>query len=115
VAERVARLAAVKACGSDALLNHFSAAALWGLVSWDERRPEVTVTGSGTRAHPRLVNVPLKLTGRRVIPDFRWPRRRPVIEADGAAGTTAAWPARTTPSASCASPGTRRSRGPARR
>ena len=31
------------------------------------------------------VNVPLVLDGRRVIPDFRWPDRRLVVEADGAA------------------------------
>jgi hypothetical protein len=35
-------------------------------------------------AHPD-VNVPLALDGRRVIPDFRWPERRLVVEADGAA------------------------------
>ena len=184
-------LAAVKACGPDAVLSHFSAAALWGVVRWEERRPEVTVRSAGTRTHPRLrvhrtaylplddiarhegvpvtspartlldlasslgarplrraarqaqalhlvslgqlasvlnrpgprrgraklagivatgpaptrseledvvldlvlsgglvgpdVNVPLALAGRRVIPDFRWPRERLVIEADGAA------------------------------
>jgi hypothetical protein len=31
------------------------------------------------------VNVPLVLDGRRVVPDFRWPHRRLVIEADGGA------------------------------
>ncbi len=31
------------------------------------------------------VNVPLRLGGRRVIPDFRWPPARVVVEADGAA------------------------------
>ena len=30
------------------------------------------------------VNKPLILSGRRVVPDFRWPRRRLVLEADGA-------------------------------
>ena len=34
--------------------------------------------------HPQ-VNVPLTLAGRRVIPDFRWPAQRLVVEADGAA------------------------------
>lgn len=34
-------------------------------------------------AHPE-VNRPLALGGRRVIPDFRWPDQRLVIEADGA-------------------------------
>jgi Transcriptional regulator, AbiEi antitoxin/Protein of unknown function (DUF559) len=32
--------------------------------------------------HP-LVNEPLLLAGRRIIPDFRWPDQRLVIEADG--------------------------------
>jgi hypothetical protein len=36
----------------------------------------------GGFAHP-LVNVPLFLSGRRIIPDFRWPEQRLVIEADG--------------------------------
>lgn len=31
------------------------------------------------------VNVPLVLAGRRVVPDFRWPDRHLVLEADGAA------------------------------
>ena len=35
-------------------------------------------------AHPD-VNVPLTLDGRRVIPDFRWPSARLIVEADGAA------------------------------
>ena len=34
--------------------------------------------------HPD-VNVPLILGGRRIVPDFRWPRQRLVVEADGAA------------------------------
>jgi very-short-patch-repair endonuclease len=34
--------------------------------------------------HPD-VNVPLILDGRRVVPDFRWPKQRLVVEADGAA------------------------------
>lgn len=38
----------------------------------------------GGLAHPD-VNVPLRLAGRRVVPDFRWPEHRLVIEADGAA------------------------------
>jgi very-short-patch-repair endonuclease len=29
--------------------------------------------------------VPLILDGRRVVPDFRWPKQRLVVEADGAA------------------------------
>ena len=35
-------------------------------------------------AHPD-VNVALAVEGRRVIPDFRWPKQRLVLEADGAA------------------------------
>jgi hypothetical protein len=44
-------LAAVKACGPTARLSHFSAAALWDIVTWDDRFPEVTVTGTSTRTH----------------------------------------------------------------
>jgi Transcriptional regulator, AbiEi antitoxin/Protein of unknown function (DUF559) len=180
-------LAAVKACGPTAALSHFSAAAHYGLVDWDGRHPEVTVTGTtqprhaGIRVHrtqaadvrrhrglpvtspartlvdlastftdralkrvvrealghrltdvptlvaalaglapragsgrlaallaagvptrseledvvlalildggfePPDVNVPLTVAGRRVVPDFRWPAHRLVVEADGAA------------------------------
>jgi Protein of unknown function (DUF559) len=184
-------LAAVFAAGVRAVLSHFSAAALWRMVAWDGRRPEVTVVGAGTRSHAGLrlhrtgrleprdirrragipvtspartladiaphlsylalrraarqalslhwlstrdlveiiardghrrgtgklrrviadgpaptrslledvvldlikaagleppdVNVPIDLDGRRVVPDFRWPERRLVVEADGAA------------------------------
>ncbi len=38
----------------------------------------------GGIAHPD-VNVPMRIGGRLVIPDFRWPEQRLVIEADGAA------------------------------
>jgi hypothetical protein len=31
------------------------------------------------------INAPLRIKGRRVVPDFRWPERRLVVEADGAA------------------------------
>src|SRR4051812_10716831 len=44
-------LAAVKACGPTATLSHFSAAALWGFMTWEERHPEVTVPGSAARTH----------------------------------------------------------------
>lgn len=47
-------LAAVKACGPGAILSHFSAAAHLGFVRWDDRFPEVTVLGDGTRAHPGI-------------------------------------------------------------
>jgi len=36
----------------------------------------------GGFAHPS-VNAPLYLAGRRIVPDFRWPEQRLVIEADG--------------------------------
>jgi hypothetical protein len=39
---------------------------------------------AGGLEHPD-VNVPVVIDGRRVIPDFRWPRSRLVVEADGAA------------------------------
>ena len=184
-------LAAAKACGSCAVVSHFAAAALFKLVPWDGRHPEVTVPGTAPRAHrgvhvhrtrwldppdvtsyrgipitspartladlasslndralrravrqalsmrrvelrdltevlarlgprrgvrklsaivaagpaltrseledtvlelivagglvPPDVNVPLVIGGRRVIPDFRWPAERLVVEADGAA------------------------------
>jgi very-short-patch-repair endonuclease len=38
----------------------------------------------GGLAHPDI-NRPLLIDGRRVIPDFRWPDQRLVVEADGAA------------------------------
>jgi predicted transcriptional regulator of viral defense system len=44
-------LAAVKACGPTARLSHFSAAALHGIVKWEDRHIEVTVTGTSTRRH----------------------------------------------------------------
>jgi very-short-patch-repair endonuclease len=48
-------LAAVKACGPTAHLSHFSAAAHYGLVRWDDRYPEVTTTAKrshrGIRVH----------------------------------------------------------------
>jgi very-short-patch-repair endonuclease len=47
-------LAAVKACGPDAVLSHYAAAALWGLVRWDGRPPEVTIPTTQRRAHPGM-------------------------------------------------------------
>ena len=32
-------LAAVKACGDDAVLSHYSAGGLWRFVTWDARMP----------------------------------------------------------------------------
>ena len=45
-------LAAVKACGPEAVLSHYSAAALFGIVKWDGRYPEVTTPGR--REHPGI-------------------------------------------------------------
>jgi len=42
-------MAAVKAFAGDAVLSHFSAAALWGFLDWDNRTPEVTVVQTGAR------------------------------------------------------------------
>ena len=40
--------AAVLACGAQAVLSHFAAAAFWGFWAWDEgRRVDVTVSGGG--------------------------------------------------------------------
>ena len=39
---------------------------------------------TGGFVHPD-VNKPLVVHGRRIIPDFRWPRERLIVEADGAA------------------------------
>lgn len=48
-------LAAVKACGPDAVLSHYSAAALYGWLKWDGRDPEVTTPTlrrhAGIRTH----------------------------------------------------------------
>lgn len=45
-------LAAAKACAADAVLSHFSAAALWGFIDFDEQRcPDVTVPGGGGGKH----------------------------------------------------------------
>jgi very-short-patch-repair endonuclease len=47
-------LAAVKASGSGAVLSHFSAAALWEMVKWDARYPEVTVKDTTPRVRARI-------------------------------------------------------------
>ena len=41
--------AAVLACGENAVLSHFAAAAYWGFWSWEERLVDVTIVASGTR------------------------------------------------------------------
>src|SRR3954454_16617326 len=48
-------LAAVKACGRGAVLSHFSAAALWGMVEWNGRKPEVTLCDTTPRTHSGIV------------------------------------------------------------
>jgi hypothetical protein len=47
-------LAAVKSVGKDAVLSHFSAAALWGFLDWDGRFPEVTVPRTGVAARDNI-------------------------------------------------------------
>jgi hypothetical protein len=42
-------LAAVKACGEGAVLSHVSAAALWGLLTWDEERAPDVIAGRDKR------------------------------------------------------------------
>jgi predicted transcriptional regulator of viral defense system len=44
-------LAAVRACGPDALLSHYSAAEVWGFVDRLDRVPDVTVIAQGPRTH----------------------------------------------------------------
>jgi putative AbiEi antitoxin of type IV toxin-antitoxin system/uncharacterized protein DUF559 len=44
-------LAAVKACGAGAILSHYSAGALWRMVEWDDRGPEVTIKDTTPRIH----------------------------------------------------------------
>lgn len=68
-------IAAVKACGTGAVLSHYSAAALHGFVSWDDRYPEVTVIGSATRVHPRLR---VHRTGELAAKDLTWQERIPL-------------------------------------
>jgi very-short-patch-repair endonuclease len=90
-------LAAVKA--TDGVLSHFSAAALYGLVHWDDRYPEVSTTTTrthrGIRSHrtsklevrdiARLKGIPVTTPARTLIDlaatlDYR-PLRRAVREA----------------------------------
>jgi len=47
-------MAAVLACGPGAFLSHHSCGALWEMVRWDNRFPEVTVLGRGGRGRPGL-------------------------------------------------------------
>src|SRR6478609_8820350 len=52
VALEGAFLAAVKAGGAGAVLSHYAAAVLWGLLKWDFRDPEVTAPTP--RIHPGI-------------------------------------------------------------
>lgn len=47
-------LAAVKACGPDALLSHHCAVVHLGLAAWEEREIDVTVAGTTPRRHPGI-------------------------------------------------------------
>lgn len=47
-------VAAVLACGADAILSHFAAAAWWGFVVWDDRRVDVTVPRAAGRRVPAI-------------------------------------------------------------
>jgi very-short-patch-repair endonuclease len=62
-------LAAVKACGPGAVLSHASAAMLYGLLSLDDRRPEVTIS---RRRAPRGVTAH---HARNLHPDDTWRHR----------------------------------------
>jgi hypothetical protein len=73
-------VAAVKACGERAALSHYSAAAHWGFVEWDDRTPEVTVPGPGSRRHPKIRVHRSKLL-----------TRRDVMIRDGIPVTSPAW------------------------
>ena len=48
-------LAATKACGPNAALSGYAGLALWELVTWDGRRPEVTIPHTERRAHPGIM------------------------------------------------------------
>jgi very-short-patch-repair endonuclease len=65
-------LAAVKACGPTAVLSHFSAAALYELLPWDDRYPEVTATvmrsHRGIRTHRSSVLAVDDITRHKGIP-----------------------------------------------
>jgi len=83
-------LAALKACGPGAVLSHFSAAALFGLLDAEDRYPEVTVPGTTTRLHrgvrvhrTRVLDPPDRLAPRpgsrklaRIVPTPPTPSRR---------------------------------------
>ena len=47
-------LAAVKACGVEAVLSHWAAAVLHGILEWEDRYPDVLVLGERAPRHPRI-------------------------------------------------------------
>ena len=47
-------LAAVKACGVGAVLSHWAAAVLHGIIEWEDRYPDVLVFGDSAPQHPRI-------------------------------------------------------------
>jgi len=47
-------LAAVMACGANALLSHLSAAALPNIIRWEDRYPDVLVLSESAPQHPRI-------------------------------------------------------------
>lgn len=73
-------LAAVLACGPGAVLSHFSAAALWGFMRWDDRLIEVTVEGCARRVDGVVVHRSRSLRSRDV-------RRREAIRVTSPART----------------------------
>jgi hypothetical protein len=46
--------------------RHFSAAELWGFYETEAQR---------------VPDKPMRINGRRVVPDFRWPDQRLIVEA----------------------------------
>ena len=68
-------LAAIKACGAGAVLSHFTAAAVLGIVEWDGRDPEVTVAGTVTRVHR---GIRVHRTAALEAADLAWHRRLPI-------------------------------------
>jgi very-short-patch-repair endonuclease len=72
------RLGPVRGCRN---LRHILARALPTRSELEEVVYDLILAGG---FEPPEVNQPLRLEGRTVIPDFRWPKQKLVIEADGA-------------------------------
>ncbi|HWK30336.1 MAG TPA: type IV toxin-antitoxin system AbiEi family antitoxin domain-containing protein [Solirubrobacter sp.] len=72
-------LAAVKACGDRAVLSHFAAAALHGLLRWDGR--PIDITAPSKHAHPRISAHRSRTVERTVVKGIPvTPRLRTVID-----------------------------------